>query len=163
MSAQKLSDRESKVSRLWRQNQEILHSAYFYVVIIGCMTLFLTLLDQTFTIHRLSPDAEIPLSALRSPFFAITRTQDELSLVLPGSVEIESEKSETGWACFKLEGPLEFDLIGVMAGITGTLAEAEVSVFVLSTFDTDYILVKREQAQAAHEALVAAGYNIKDS
>jgi hypothetical protein len=126
------------------------------------MTLFLTLLDQTFTIHRLSPNAEIPSAALRSPFFAITRTDDELSLVLAATVEIESDKSETGWACFKLDGPLEFGLVGIMAGIAGTLAEVGVSIFALSTFDTDYILVKREQARTAREALLAAGYNLKD-
>jgi hypothetical protein len=152
------------------------------------MTLSLTLLDQTFTIHRLSADAEIPPQALRSPFFAITRTDDELSLVLPASVEIarpdvshrrargttpqacganggrrarESEKSEAGWACFKVEGPLEFGLVGVLAGITRELAVAGVSIFALSTFDTDYILVKREQVRAAREALVSSGYNIK--
>jgi len=123
--------------------------------------LSLTLLSQSFTIHRLSPDMEIPLPALRSPFLAITRTDDELSLVLPDSVEIESEKSEAGWACFKVEGPLEFGLVGVMAGIAGALAKAGVSIFALSTFDTDYILVKREQAQAAWGALVSAGYQVR--
>ena len=126
------------------------------------MELSLSLLDQTFSVHRLSPGAEIPPPALRSPFFAITRTDDELSLVLPASVEIESDSFETGWACFKVEGPLEFGLVGVLAGSAGTLAEAGVSIFTLSTFDTDYILVKREQAQVACEALVAAGYNIRE-
>jgi hypothetical protein len=126
------------------------------------MTSALTLLDQIFTIHRFSPDEQIPLPALQSSFFAITRTQDELSLVLPASVEIESERSEPGWVCFKVEGPLEFGLVGILAGITGALAGAGVPVFALSTFDTDYILVKREQWLAACEALIAAGYGVNE-
>ena len=124
------------------------------------MTFTLTLLKQTFTIYRLAPDAEIPASALDSSFFAITRTDEELSLVLLDSVEIESDKSDAGWACFKVEGPLEFSLVGVLAGISSVLAEAGVSIFAVSTFDTDYILVKREQVQAAKEALTSAGHQV---
>jgi hypothetical protein len=124
------------------------------------MTLSLTLLAETFTIHRLQPNAEIPSPALRSPFFAIARTGDELSLVVPGSVKIKSDRSDAGWACFKVEGPLEFSLVGVLACIAGALAKASVSIFALSTFDTDYILVKREQVRAAKEALTTAGYQI---
>ena len=133
------------------------------IVIINRIMLTLTLLEQTFTLHRLEPDAEIPALALRNPFFAVTRTANETSLVLPDSIEIDSDKSDTGWACFKVEGPLEFNLVGILAGIASVLAEAQVSIFALSTFDTDYILVKREQVQAAKEALRAAGYNVDES
>lgn len=124
------------------------------------MNLNLTLLPETFTIHRLKPDASIPLPALDNPFFAIARTDNELSLVLPASVRIESERSDQGWACFRVEGPLEFSLVGVLAGIAGSLADAGIPIFALSTFETDYILVKREQAQAAKAALSSAGYQI---
>ena len=120
----------------------------------------LSLLKGIFTVHRIPPTAEIPAIALTAPFFVIMRTDDELSLVLPDSIEIESEQSESGWACFKVEGPLEFELVGVLAGISSTLAEAGVPIFALSTFDTDYILVKREQVRAAHEALTSSGYQI---
>jgi hypothetical protein len=123
--------------------------------------LSLTLLDQSFTIHRLEPGAEIPLPALRSPFCALTRTDEELSLVLPETVIIERSRSDPGWACFKVEGPLDFGLVGILAGIAGALAAAGVPIFALSTFDTDYILVKREQAQASCEALLTAGYSVK--
>lgn len=125
------------------------------------MSLNLTLLPETFTIHRLDPDASIPLAVLRSPFFAATRTEDELSLVLPASVKIESERSDPGWACFRVEGPLEFSLVGVMAGIAGSLAAASVPLFALSTFDTDYILVKRELVQTAEGSLTSAGYQVR--
>lgn len=124
--------------------------------------LSLNLLAETFTIHRLGPDAEIPPSALSCSFFAIARTDEELSLVLPASVEMKSGKSEMGWACFKVQGPLEFGLVGILAGISQALAEAGVSIFALSTFETDYVLVKREQVPGAREALVAAGYNVEE-
>lgn len=122
--------------------------------------LTLTLLNQSYTIHRLNPIVEIPPEAFRSPFFAIIRTYDELSLVLPEQVKVESDRSEPGWACFKVEGPLEFELVGILAGIAGTLGNVGVSIFALSTFDTDYILVKRVQVRAAWEALSTAGYQI---
>jgi len=124
------------------------------------MALSLTLLEGTFTLRRLAADAKVPIPALNSPFFALMRTTEELSLVLPESVEIESDKSDPGWACFKVEGPLEFSLIGILAGISRALAEAKVPIFALSTFDTDYILVKQEQVEAAKEALISAGYHV---
>jgi hypothetical protein len=123
--------------------------------------MILTLLAKTFTLHRMGPNAEVPASVLHSPFFAITRTDDELSLVLLDWIEIESEKSEKGWACFKVEGPLEFGLVGVLAGISSALEQAGVPIFALSTFDTDYVLVKREQVQVARDALISAGYQVK--
>lgn len=120
----------------------------------------LILLSQTLTVHRLPPDAEIPATALDNPFSAITRTNDELSIVVPESVEVTSDSSESGWACFKVEGPLDFGLVGILAGIASALAEAGVSIFALSTFETDYVLVKREQVEVAVEALTSAGYQI---
>jgi hypothetical protein len=124
------------------------------------MTLTLTLLKGTFTIHKLEPDSEIPADVLNHPFSSITRTDNELSMVLPESAEIESNKSDVNWACFKVEGPLDFGLVGILAGISSVLTEAGVPIVALSTFDTDYILVKREQVEAAQEALVSAGYQV---
>ena len=121
------------------------------------MNLTLTFLEGTFTIHRLASNAPIPTTALSSPFFAVTRTDEELSLVLPEAVEIESDKSDPGWACFKVVGPLDFGLVGVLAGISSMLAEAGGPIFALSTFDTDYILVKSDQLTLAVEALKQGG------
>jgi hypothetical protein len=132
----------------------------FRIVIIGIM-LTLTLLEGRFTLHRLEPDTVLPETILRNSFFAITRTDDELSIVLPESVEIESNRSEPGWACFKVEGPLEFNLTGILAEIASVLANAKIPIFALSTFDTDYILVKRKQAETAKEALLTAGYAVR--
>jgi hypothetical protein len=124
------------------------------------MTLSLTLLEGTFAVHRLDPGAEIPRQALRNPFFAITHTDEELSLVLPETVMIKSDRADTGWACFKVQGPLDFGLVGILAGISSVLAKAGIAIFAISTFDTDYILVKQEQVEAAKEALIATGHEV---
>lgn len=120
----------------------------------------LTLLEETFTIHRLDPDSVLLPDVYHNSFLSVTRTQDELSLVLPEYVEITSDKVETGWACFKVAGPLDFGQVGILSALTGVLAKAGVPVFALSTFDTDYILVKREQVEAAVEALTSAGHPV---
>ena len=125
------------------------------------MNLLLTLLPQNFTIHRLPPNADIPPLALSSLFFAMTRTDDELSIVLPETVLIESEISEPDWACLKVEGPLDFGLVGILAGMSQTLAEAKVSIFAISTYETDYILVKQVQLETAIESLLSAGYSLR--
>jgi len=125
------------------------------------MPLTLTLLNATYTVYRLPADANIPKIALDSPFFSITRTKDELSLLLPETVEIQNAVREPGWACYKVNGPLDFGLVGILAEISTTLAETNVPLFALSTFDTDYILVKNEHAQVASDALKAAGFIIE--
>ena len=125
------------------------------------MSLVLILLSDTFTVYRLSAKAKIPESVLDSPFFNITRTADELSIVLPDTVKIQSALHESGWACFKVNGPLDFGLVGILSEISSVLAKANVALFAFSTYDTDYILVKQELAQTASDALMAAGFTIK--
>ena len=124
-------------------------------------SLSLTLMEHTLAIHRLPAKAALPKAALHSPFFAVMRTEEELSVVLPESIELESEQVDAGWACFKVNGPLALNQVGVMAQIAAALAKAEVALFALSTFETDYILVKREQVRAAQEALTSAGMKVK--
>lgn len=91
-------------------------------------------------------------------FASITRTADELSIVCPASRMPAGLRSEAGWTALKLIGPFPFDQIGVLASIVGPLAEAGVSVFALSTFDTDYVLVKSEDLPATVTALTRAGH-----
>ncbi len=117
-----------------------------------------SILDGNFTVHRLQMGANIPKSVYKSPFFSITGTEDELSIVANENILIENGKSEPGWAVLKVIGPLDFSETGILAGIASTLAAAEISIFAVSTFETDYILVKREKLKAAKEALGAAGH-----
>ncbi len=122
----------------------------------------LTLLKDKFTLHRLEPDAQIPEIVLGSPFFSITRTPDELSIVVPEGLVLSDTRTESGWSSIKVLGPLDFGLIGILAGISTILAEEGISLFAVSTFDTDYILLKKDRATQAVKALETAGYTFND-
>lgn len=124
------------------------------------MTLTLKKLDECFTIHRLPKLSEIPSQVFSAPIYFIANTDDEVSIVLPQDVVIESNKSEKNWQAFKVAGPLDFALTGVLSKIATVLAEKEVSIFAISTFDTDYILVKKDVCDAAINALKANKYHI---
>jgi hypothetical protein len=117
-----------------------------------------SILAGPFTIHRLKPGAGIPKSVTSSPFYSISGSGEELSIVAPEKINIESDKSEPGWSVLKVLGPLEFGETGILAGIASTLAAASIPIFAVSTFDTDYILVKREDLKTAKTALTAAGH-----
>jgi len=125
------------------------------------MKLKLSILEGLFTIHRFPSDHEIPKQIYKSQFYSISKTENELSIVCSSSILLDSESSETGWSCIKVLGPLDFSLTGILADISAVLAKSEVSIFAISTFDTDYILVKSEQLPVANEALQKAGYIFK--
>jgi len=127
------------------------------------MNIKLFLLEGKFVLHRLDADAPIPGTVLGSPFFSITRTTDELSIVAPEDVELSGTSREAGWACIKVLGPLDFGLTGILAGISQVLADKEISIFAVSTFDTDYILVKQEVCERARQVLEASGYEFVES
>jgi hypothetical protein len=112
-----------------------------------------TLLDGRYAVARLAPDAAVPEWADRGAFVTITRTSEELSIVTEEENVPADVRTERGWRCLKLEGPIPFETIGVAAKFTGALAAAGVSVFVVSTFDTDYVLVKDEALPRAVTAL----------
>jgi hypothetical protein len=109
---------------------------------------------------KLPNDASIPDWAARGAFFSITRTADELSVVCDQDVVPDSVRCERGWRCLRVGGTLEFSLVGVLASLVGPLADALVSVFVLSTFDTDYLLVKEQDLGRAVEVLMRQGHLI---
>ena len=117
------------------------------------MKLNLGILEDLFTIHRLSPKSEIPNQVYQSQFYSISKTDEELSVICPSSVSLISEKSEAGWVGIKILGPLDFSLTGILANISAVLDKAKISIFAISTFDTDYILVKSEKLSAAKKAL----------
>ena len=104
----------------------------------------------------------IPVWAFSSGgFVSITRTEEELSIVCDERfVPFEFVAVERGFRMLMVEGPLDFSLTGVMASIAGPLAEAGVSMFAISTYDTDYVLVREERLAEAVEALRGAGWEI---
>jgi len=123
--------------------------------------LTLTLLPDNMAVARLAATAPLPAWALSTAFFAITRTPDELSILCPGDSIPADTLAERDWRCLKVAGPLDFSLVGVLGALLGPLGDAGVSVFALSTYDTDYLLVKEAQLQQALAALRAAGHTIK--
>jgi len=110
-------------------------------------------------IVRLGPEDPIPPWALSATgFVSITRTPAELSIVCPTGLPPEGVQAEAGWSLIKLHGPFPFSHVGVLASFVSPLAAAGISLFAISTFDTDYLLVKRTSAASACEALVRAGH-----
>lgn len=129
----------------------------------GMIHFILNVLTDKFSICRLPSSAKLPgwLPEIPAGFCSVTRTKDELSIVcqtchLPAEI-----RAEHGWRCLQIAGPLDFELVGVMARLTTALAAADVSVFVVSTFETDYLLVKAEQLPAAVTALKQAGHSVR--
>lgn len=117
-----------------------------------------SVLPGSWAVVRLPPDSDAPAAALVPPFHSVTRTPDELSLVCPDHAVPEGARAEAGWAVLVLAGPFPFELTGILASILAPLAAAGVGIFAMSTFDTDYVLVKRERLDEAVAALVAAGH-----
>jgi hypothetical protein len=123
-------------------------------------TLSLQLLPQDLAICRLDPERPVPEDLKEAPFYSVTKTADEFSVVCPQSAVPEEAKVERGWKALKVEGPLDFATTGVLADLTKWLAEANISVFALSTYDTDYLLIRNTDVPAAVSALRAAGHNV---
>jgi uncharacterized protein len=123
----------------------------------------LTLLPERFAISRLAGDAPIPGWATQGPFFSVTRTGDELSVVCELSHVPVGVQSQPGWRVFKVHGPFVLSEIGVLSSLAAPLAKAEISLFAVSTFDTDYLLVAAATLSAAMAALEQAGHTIHRS
>jgi hypothetical protein len=120
--------------------------------------LSLTILEQEYSIHRLNAGADIPPEVLACHFYSITKTDDELSIVCPSAIKVAGEKVDSGWCCIKVCGILDLTLTGILAGLTAALAEAKISVFAFSTYDTDYLLVKQKAIGQARKVLEYAGH-----
>ena len=118
----------------------------------------LSLSPTPLAVCRLAADAVVPAGILNAPFCAVTRTEDELSIVLSESAADPSWRVEGGWRGLKVEGPLAFDIVGVVAALSAPLAEAGIPIFIISTFDTDYLLVKTENLDKAMAILEGEGH-----
>ena len=116
-------------------------------------TLALTLLPQTLAVCRLDTNAPIPSWVEGDRYFSVTRTDDELSVVCTQERVPEGVEAERDWRIFKVEGPLPFHLTGVLASLATPLGEAGISIFAVSTFDTDYFLLKAEKLEEAKKIL----------
>lgn len=120
--------------------------------------LTLRVLPESLAVARLPPAADVPSWALRGSFLSVTRTTRELSIVAPLDAVPLHARAERGWRALEVDGPLDFALTGILAALATPLSEAGVSIFAVSTFDTDYVLVRDGQLPAALDALIAAGH-----
>ena len=113
----------------------------------------LKVLPNKFSVCKLRANYDYPKWAENDIFYSITKTEDELSVVtLENNVRICPER-EDGWRIIKILGPLDFGMVGVVSKISSTLAVNRISIFVISTFDTDYFLVKDENMAKALKVL----------
>jgi uncharacterized protein len=122
--------------------------------------LTLRILPESFAISRLSAAAPIPAWAAAGDLLSLTRTRDELSVVCAASHVPDGVTAERGWRCLMIEGTLDFSLVGILASIASPLAEAGISIFTVSTYDTDYVLVKSASLDKAVLALERGGHKI---
>lgn len=122
----------------------------------------LSLLAETFTICRLAPEAVVPEWATQGQFFSITRTGNELSVIAESALVPERWRSRESWRVMKVHGPFNLSEVGVLAALVAPLAAAGVSVFTISTFDTDYLLVQCNQLREAVAGLRNASHTVHD-
>jgi hypothetical protein len=121
----------------------------------------LKILDAAFSIVKLLPSEPVPAWAMGGGLISITRTAEELSIVCPSDclpVDAEFKGAEHGWACIKVEGVLDFSLTGILASLANPLADNGISIFAISTFNTDYLLVRNRDIEKAKAVLERAGH-----
>ncbi|MEW5718138.1 MAG: ACT domain-containing protein [Chloroflexota bacterium] len=124
-------------------------------------SLALAVLPDTCAICRLDARAPIPDWA-RGDFVSITRTRDEFSIVCAQSNAPDGIACERDWRALRVVGQLDFALTGVLASLAAPLADAGISIFAISTFDTDYVLVKARDLEKATRVLQEAGHTIEE-
>ena len=125
-------------------------------------TLTLSVMEGLFAILKLPSNEVIPAWAVCGQFFAVTRTPEELSLVAAETTVPREVQASRGWRLLKVHGPFAFDEIGVVASLAAPLARVGVGIFVISTFDTDYLLVQQEDAPVVAETLQHAGHRFEN-
>jgi hypothetical protein len=121
----------------------------------------LDVLPDTLAICRLPPDAALPSwASVPVPFLTISRTSEELSITTLQSAVPPAIRCERDYRALRVQGTLPPDLVGILVSIAEPLAQAGLSIFAISTYDTDYVLVKARDLPAARKALQGAGHTV---
>lgn len=123
----------------------------------------LSLLPESYAIVGLPSLADVPVWATQGQFFSVTRTAEEISIVVEESRVPAGIQLQGGWRVIKVHGPFVLSEVGVLASLAGPLAAARISLFVISTFDTDYLLVSSENLDAAVSVLERTGHSFQRS
>jgi uncharacterized protein len=122
-------------------------------------TLHYRVIPQRLAVCRFPADASLPAWAASEAFLSVTRTLAELSVVCDEARVPDGVQADKGWIALQLAGPFPFSMTGVLASFIQPLAEANIPVFAMSTFDTDYVLIKQDHLAAAEAALQVAGHH----
>jgi hypothetical protein len=122
--------------------------------------LTLELVAGSYAVVRLDAGAPLPDWAGGGPFVSITRTDAELSVVCPQEAVPAGAQAERGWRCLRVAGPLGFGMTGILASLAGPLASSGVSIFVVSTYDTDYLMLQERDLDRGADALARAGHTV---
>jgi hypothetical protein len=125
------------------------------------LKLTLIILRETFAICRLDKDAPIPDWAFQGGLFSITSTKEELSIVCPQINVPKGIVCNQGWSCLKVKGPLDLSSTGIISSIASTLGRESISLFSISTYDTDYVMIKEKDLEKAVFALTGASQRIE--
>jgi hypothetical protein len=125
--------------------------------------LTIVIYEKMYAVCRLEPNAPVPAWARGGRFLSITRTANELSIVCEEELVPNDAHGERHRRLMQIEGTLAFTLTGVLASVALPLAKAELSIFTISTYDTDYLLIADEDLQKATEMLEAAGHTMRQS
>ncbi len=123
--------------------------------------LTLSVLPGLLAVCRLDAQSPIPDWACRAMPYSITRTSDELSVVCPQERLPDNVRCERDWRCLKVQGPLDLSLTGILASLAGPLADAGISLFAFSTYDTDYVMVRQHDLERAIQTLRRHGHCVR--
>jgi hypothetical protein len=126
----------------------------------GTRSSTLDLVPGSYAICRLPPGDSLPRWVMEGTFFSVTRTPAELSAVCNVAAVPAGVSSEGPWSVLAVRGPLDLNMTGVLAGLATPLAAAGISIFAVSTYDTDYVLVRNHELDRAIRVLREAGYEI---
>lgn len=118
------------------------------------------LLPGSYAVCQLSADAPLPDWLPTSGFVSTTRTPEELSIVCPDSGIPSDIKADRGWVCLKLHGPFPFSLTGILSSFIAPLSANAIPIFAISTYDTDYVLIKQGFGDSALDVLAKAGHTL---
>ena len=127
------------------------------------LNLKIIVLPGTIAVCQLPPGSPAPPPPGSDELYAFISTSEEVTVICREGAAPPGAKVEPGWCALKVMGPLDFSLVGILSALSGQLAAAGISIFALSTFDTDYILVKAEQLAGARAALTRAGHHILET
>jgi hypothetical protein len=125
------------------------------------MKLTFEVLKKRYAVCQINTGNVIPQPPGDEEFWSLTVSHDETSVVLPEESADPSWNVEPGWRALRIEGPLDFGMKGVLATISNTLSNSGISLFVISTYDTDYVLVKDENLKKASLALINGGHEVR--